>query len=142
GLNAIAAGAFLRLVGCHDTLERPTPAGRQLDPIMLRGAIPEVLLQVDVALVRVVEVESYDDLAGIDKPRQFLAHIAGRVQLINLGHFALRLRRLDAGDLSDLLPGRAVFAPVKLGPQTSGLGHLNPSLLVLYVNTTSTSMYA
>src|SRR5690606_38578837 len=92
-------------------------------PIMLRGAIPEVLLQVDVALVRVVEVESYDDLASVDKSRQFLAHIAGRVQLVDFRNFALGLRRLDAGDLGDFLPGRAVFAPVKLGPQTSGLSH-------------------
>src|SRR5690606_24222075 len=126
GLNAIAAGAFLRLVGCHDTLERPTPAGRQLDPIMLRGAIPEVLLQIDVALVRVVEVESYDDLAGIDKPRQFLAHIAGRVQLVDLRDLALGLRRLDAGNLGNLFPSRAVVRTIELGPQASGLGHLNP----------------
>src|SRR5690606_15248471 len=126
GLHNIAAGDFLRLVGSYDTLERPTPVGRQLDAIVLRGAVPEVLLQVDVALVRVVEVESYDDLAGVDKPRQFLAHIAGRVQLVDFRDFALGLRRLDAGNLGNLFPGRAVVRTIELGPQASGLGHLNP----------------
>src|SRR5690606_31878044 len=66
-LHHIAGADLLRLVGGDDALERPTEVVGQLDAIVLRDAAPEVFLQIQVPLVRRVEIQRDYNLAGIDE---------------------------------------------------------------------------
>src|SRR5690606_16125506 len=131
GLDNVTAVDLLRLVGGDDALERPAEVIGQLDPVVLRGPIPEVLLQIQVPLVRRVEVQGHDDLARIDQAGKLLPDVPRRVQLVDFRHLSFWLRWLNRGDLGDLRKRRAVLGTIKFRPQTSGLSQFDPSYYLL-----------
>src|SRR5690606_35609769 len=83
GLHYVTGGDLLRLVRGDDTLERPTPIVGQLDSVVHRGAIPEVLFEVQVPLVRRVEIQGNDDLTRIDQAGKLLPDVPRRIQLVD-----------------------------------------------------------
>src|SRR5690606_34220375 len=88
GLEDVARSDLLRLVGGDDAGERPAPVRGELDPVLARSTVPEILLQGDVAGVAAVKVDGHDHLAGVDDAGKLLPHVTGRVKFVDLSHLA------------------------------------------------------